>query len=307
MLTKKYANEFLSKPAAGNEIILDLDISAPKLIDGLILRGVGHTNTNAQLDVSTVISEVRVFQDQNEKCLIKPSLQRLMDDFLNSNSDTLPIDSVYIPFNRFLHPDAGWGTANIGKLLVKVKCTNPFPANTTFTDIRPFWGYHALPKSINRGNVFLQSVIPLTNVVGGWNTINDFPYYNVASYSKMLFNQANVTEVKITRGDVTLYHAKKCDALTAMKFNDRYKVPSTCAHVEIDGALSSSTGPFPVLFDDLGPIGDMADLFVNNEKQLIKVEYYVDTNVSAAANFDVLIEGFELEAQVARQTAVARA
>jgi hypothetical protein len=270
-----------------------MDVSDPKLIDGLLLRGVGHTNTNAQLDISTVIQEIRVLQDSEEKVLIKPALQRKLDDFLNANGDTLKIDYIYLPFNRFLNPKTGWGTRNIGKLLIKVKQVAAYPANTAFTALKAIVGYHPITSPVPRGDVYVQTVFPQAAPVAGWNQINDFQYYQITHLTKLLFDNPAITEVEIYKANSIVYQMKKADQLFVLNENPLYKVPASCTHVEIDGALSASTGPFPAILDDMGESGDALNLFSKGVRQLIKIRYFWDTNVNAVAAFDILAEGFE--------------
>lgn len=307
MLSTIQADEFNAKPAAGSTITLKIPTRQPFLLDAISLRGVGYTNTNTELLLSSVIDRVTIKQDTFDKCIIDPALQRKLDDFYNSNSDTLAISQMLVPFNRYTNPNTGWGVGDIGQLILSVKCKDTFPANTTFTDLKALIAVHPTEAPVSRGNVFVQTVIPVQDVVGGWNQINDLQYYGVIAITKLLFDATNVTKVEIYLNDRVVYQRQKNEQLFGLQVNPLYKVPSTCTHTEVAGQPVTSTGPFPVVLDDFGLTGDSMGIFDANGRMRVKVRFFVDTTIAAAAAFNILAEGIERGAQANAPVAAGRA
>lgn len=302
-----YANESNPKAGAGRTLIFDLDDGTPKIIHAIDFRGIGYTNTNTELDLSTVISQVRLLQDTQEKAIFIPSLQRKLDDFMNANADTLKISHMRVPFNRFLDPGRGWGNRNYGKLLLEVKMVSGYPANTDCSDIKALIHYTDVGEKLNRGNVYVQTVLPQPAPVAGWNQINDLQYYGISDITKILFDNPAITEVEIYRGTELRYQKQKADALFELQQNPLFKVPSTCTHLEVAGQAVASTGPFPAMIDQFAQPGSAFPLFIGGERQQIKVRYKWDTTVNAVAAFNILVEGIENDVQKQGTSAIARA
>lgn len=307
MLSVIKADEFNAKPSAGGRITLKIPTKQPFLLDAITLRGVGYTNLNTELLLSSVINRVVIKQDTFDKCIIDPALQRKLDDFYNANADTLALSQMLVPFNRYLNPNTGWGVGDIGQLVLEVQCKDTFPVNTTFTDLKALIAVHPIDAPVPRGNVFVQTVIPVQDVVGGWNQINDLQYYGVIAITKLLFDAANVTQVEIYLNDRIVYQKQKNEALFHLQVNPIYKIPSTCTYTEVAGQAVTSTGPFPVVLDDFGLTGDSMGIFDANGRMRVKIRYYVDTNVAAAASFNILAEGIERGAQANAPVAAGRA
>lgn len=283
------------------------------LLDAVTLIPTGYTGSTAELLLSSVIDEVVVFQDGQQKVRIKPSLQRKLDEFYNSNGETLDISKATVPFNRFTNPNSGWGVGNIRELLLVVKFAAAFAGTTAISALEGHLRYHKISAPVSRGNIFVQNFFPQAAPVaasgGAWNEIQDVPFYGVKNFTKLLLDAANITEVEVWLDDAELVFQKtKEQALYDLRNNPFYRVPSTCTHARVQGQTVTSTGPFPVIFDDFGLTGDSLDVVTANDvRRRIKIKYKVDSDVSAAAAFDLLVEGIEEELQVQGGTTAGRA
>jgi hypothetical protein len=309
MLIKQKLPDFNAPVGAGNTISVRIPTSSPALLCGIVLVGTGTSGaTPAELDLSSVIKEVRIMQDQFCKARFKPTLQRKLDSILNSTSDTLSISCMAIPFFRMNVPGSKWGLGDIGQLTLEVEFVNPFPANTVFAGsaLKAYWGYNPIVTPQPRGDVFVQTVINVPNPIAGWNRINDLPYQGIVSLTKMLLDNPAITEVKVSLGTREVYNATKKVALFAMENNQLYKVPSTITAPNT-AAPTASIGPFPVILDDLGDPGDFMPLFINGVRQEVIVEFFWDTAINAVAAFDILAEGIERGVQSNAPVAAGRA
>jgi hypothetical protein len=307
MLISRPAPEFNSAPAAGATITLKVPISEPKRLHALTLRAKGFSNTNQVLIASSVVREVRLLADSDLKCRWKPSLLRKFEDFFNSNSDTLPVNEIMVPFSRHLDPDRGWGTSNIGEMLLEVDCITPLPANTAFSALKAYQHYIPLDAPVPRGDVYLASVFAQPVPVAGWNTIQNLPYQQILALTHLLFDNPAITEVKISLGSRELYHATKEDVLAWMEWNPVYKVPSTCTATAIDGQAVVSTGPFFVPLDVFGRMAESMPVFAGGVRQDVTIEYFWDTNVNAVAAFDIMAQALERDTKIVQPVAAGKA
>lgn len=308
MLIKEEAPDFDTPIAAGATSNLRLPIENPMSLDGVLIRGVGYTANTTELDLKTVIDEVRILADQDTVFIVDPTYRRKWEDFLNANSDTLPLNSLMIMFNNFLNPTLGWGVGDFKQLTLQVKMKNPFPANTACTALKAYLGYHPLAGHKPRGNVLVEAKIPVPKTpVAGWNKINDLPYQEVSMLAGLLFDNPAITEVRISRGGRKVYHLNKAAQLAYLCQNPLFKVPSTCTHADVSGQAVASTGPFPVVFNDFGPTDDMMPFFEGDVRQTIKVEYYWDTNVNAVADFNIWALALQRDPNIQRVGSLAAA
>jgi len=307
MLISRPAPEFNRSPAAGATLQLIVPINEPKRLHAITLRAIGYSNTNAELIASAVIDRVRVITDADIKCNHKPSLTRKVDEFFNSNADTLNVSQVAIMFSRHLDPSRGWGFANIGQLLLEVDVIGTLPANTTFTGLKAFQHYVPLGAQVPRGDVYVNNFFTQAVPVAGWNTIQNLNYSGIINASFLFLDAANITEVKIKLGSREVWSGTKEDALFWMRRNPLYKVGSGTTHAVVAGQTTTSTGGFPVPLDAFGQMPDGLPLFVNGVRQDFTIEYYVDTGISAAAAFDIYAEGVERDNKAIQPTSAGQA
>ena len=206
-----------------------------------------------------------------------------MDQLLSANDSTLPPSFIDVPLLRNGVKGSAWGTLNIGQMLVEVQTRGTVYSGATFTGIRGRYSYMPVAAEQNRGNVVLQTIIPYTNPVAGWNQWNDVPWYGPISLSKLILQHPAITMVEVYIADRIVHQKTKAASLAALAYYSRYTAPENYA-------------AFPIIFDQLGTPGDFLPLFVGTTRQTVKLRFFWDTTITATpVTFQTYIEGVEAD------------
>lgn len=248
---------------------------------GVVLRAHGVGASSGTLNFWDAVEYVTVLQNGKQKMILYPTPSLVLDQFLNYNGDQIPVDGFLVPFSRPGYPGSSWGTGGIETLSIecKIKATLSGGA-ASFTKITGTQCYMPLDANEPRGAVFLSKLIPQSNPIGGWNTINDLPVDTLVACKSLIFNHTAVTEVEIVIAEETRYKADKWQAQAGIAFNNLYRVRGT-------------TEVFAAFLDVLGEPGNLLPLVENGVRRPFQVRYFIDTTVAAASAFNILIEGVE--------------
>lgn len=264
---------------AGNTATVTID-KFSRLVNGVALECQGDDGAAGLIDASDVIEYVIVEQDTKQKIYIEPDLQRKMDQIENGTDDTLSSNFIFIPFRRLQLPGSAWGAKDIGQLRLRVKLKSSFGANN-FNALVGYYAYTPLANPQNRGDVVVHTIINRTDVVAGWNTINDLPYYEILALTRLLLDSNAITEVQIKVGERVVYNLTKDAASFGLQVSPLYKKPTTLDY-------------FPVVLDDLGDAADFIPLFENGTRRNVEVKFYWDTGIAAVSNpLKIYAEGIE--------------
>lgn len=261
--------------AAGSTASVNIDIFS-RMLHGIAIQCLLSSGTAV---ATSSIEYIIVKTDTKQKILIYPAEQRLFDGILNSTGDTLPTDYVFIPLTRLGIPWSKWGTRDIGQLQIQVKLKSAVEA--LFTKLRGFTIYSPTNTPQNRGDAFVQTILPQPTPIAGWNRINDLPYQDIIALTHLLLNADAITQVKVKIGDEERYNMTRNDAKAVLAINPLYKLPSSCPF-------------FPVCLDVMGDPGEYMPIIQNGVRRNVVVEYFWDTTVTATpVSFNILAVGIE--------------
>jgi hypothetical protein len=242
------------------------------------------------------IEYVQLVVDSEIKATFKPGSLRKLNSTDNITRD-LPDKSIMrIPFAHVWHVWSQWGTKDIGQLQVQVKIKDSVNIAGTFTKLTGCYRYVPVAVSQVRGDVLLQTDIPVTNVIAGWNEINDLPWQRVVALTKLLFDSAAITQVKIKVGDALVFNQTKREIAFDLQRSPQYRVPDVFDF-------------FIAVLDDRAAIEDFVYIVGDENgvpaRRNVQVEFFWDTTIAAPAPFYILAQGLERGAK--QPVAVAKA
>jgi len=247
-----------------------------RLLHAFYLQVIGTGNPTA----ADYLEYVTLNQDNRQKILIKPADQANLDAINNANGDNLDPSILVINLTRPGMLFSPWGTNDIQSLTIQAKIVAANPAGKTLTKIQGFYGYTPVSVPQNRGDAYLQTVIPVALPVAGWNILANLPVNDIITATKMILAANPITEVRISVGDKPVYHLTKAAAAEGLRRNPMYKIADAPTF-------------FPVILDDMGIPSDFIPLLENGVRRPVNVEFYWDTTIAAVSTFNILLEGIE--------------
>lgn len=266
-------------------------------INGILLRVEGTKTGQGVTDptFAEYIEYVEILQDGKAVSRFVPALQAKAESYKNSNDDTLGTACMVIPFMHPGYPWSAWGTADISKLVIAAKIAGANPTGKTLTRIKGSYNYTPVETPVPRGDVFVSNVVQTQLPSVGWNRFSDVEVKDIIAPTMLIFNNADVEEVRVSIGSRTVYHMTKEDALEELAHNPIYKVPATDP---------TTIAEFPVMFDVMGFASDFPSLIENGVRRPLNIEYKIKSGATPAV-IDILVEGLQRGAQTAVAAAAA--